>query len=155
MLKSLSLLLLRVSLGLLMLIWGVDKILDPDHGARVAESFYLGLFGWRSLLPVLEGVQMLLGVLVILGLARRYTYPVLLAVTGVTLLGVWRSVVDPWGWYLEGATALFYPSLIIVAGVLVLMASREDDRLVLGEAGGGAEEPSVQRPHATASSTAR
>lgn len=43
-------------------------------------------------------------------------------ITGVTLAGVWRSIVDPWGWYLTGTNALFYPSVVIFAGVLVLLA---------------------------------
>jgi hypothetical protein len=40
-------------------------------------------------------------------------------------------VVDPWGWYLEGANVLFYPSLIIFAASLVLWAFMDDDRLVV------------------------
>lgn len=130
--KRTSLFLLRVSLGLLMVIWGVDKLVNPEHGARVAEAFYFGLFGWRSLLPVLGVAQTALGVVVVLGLWRRWAYPALAAITGFTLLGVWKSVIDPWGWYLEGANALFYPSLIIFAGVLVLIAFRDEDGLRLG-----------------------
>jgi hypothetical protein len=38
---------------------------------------------------------------------------------------VWRSIVDPWGWYLTGTNALFFPSLIIFAGAVVLLAFRE------------------------------
>jgi putative oxidoreductase len=33
--------------------------------------------------------------------------------------------VDPWGWYLEGANALFFPSLVIFAGAVVLIGFRE------------------------------
>ena len=130
--KRTSLLLLRVSLGLLMVIWGIDKIVNPAHGARVAEAFYFGLFGWRSALPLLGAVQIGLGLVVVLGVWRRWAYPLLAAVTGFTLLGVWKSVIDPWGWYLEGANVLFYPSLIVFAGVLVLMAFRDEDELRLG-----------------------
>jgi putative oxidoreductase len=41
---AVSLLLLRLSLGLVMMVWAFDKILNPDHGAAVFESFY-GLRG--------------------------------------------------------------------------------------------------------------
>lgn len=132
--KRFSLCLLRVTIGLLMVIWGLDKFANPDHGAAVAERFYFGLFGWRLLFPVFGGAQILLGLLVMGGLLRRWTYPVLAAITGMTLLGVWRSVLDPWGWYLDGTNVLFYPSTIIFAGVLVLLAFREDDRWVIGAA---------------------
>ncbi|MBA3657859.1 MAG: DoxX family membrane protein [Gemmatimonadaceae bacterium] len=130
--KVYTLLFLRLSLGLLMLVWGVDKLANPSHGMAVAKGFYFGLFGARALMPVLGIAQLVLGLLVILGLARRYVYVALAAVTGVTLLGVWRSVLDPWGWYLGRTNALFFSSLIIFAGVLVLLAFRDEDQLVLG-----------------------
>jgi putative oxidoreductase len=40
---------------------------------------------------------------------------------------VWPSIIDRWDWYLEGANALFFPSLVIFAGALVLMGFRELD----------------------------
>ena len=64
-------------------------------------------------------------------MARTLLYPVLLVITGATVLVVWRSIVDPWGWVLEGSNVLFYPSLIIFAGSLVLWAFREEDTLAL------------------------
>ena len=130
--KARSLLLLRASLALLMLIWGVDKLVNVEHGLQVSKHFYLGAFDSALLLRAFGVVQMALGVLLLLGVGRRVAYPALLAVTGATLLGVWRSVVDPWGWFLPGANVLFYPSLIIFAASLVLWAFRDDDRLVVG-----------------------
>ncbi len=130
--KTGSLLLLRVSLGLLMLIWGVDKLVNVRHGLEVSRHFYFGAFDSAPLLQAFGVAQMALGALVVLGVARRVVYPALLAITGVTLLGVWRSVVDPWGWWLEGANVLFYPSLIIFAGSLALWAFRDEDRLGVG-----------------------
>ena len=52
-------------------------------------------------------------------------------VTGVTLIGVWRSILDPWGWFLENTNALFFPSLTIFLAALVLIA-HEEDTLRLG-----------------------
>lgn len=125
--KTWSLLLLRVSLGLLMLIWGADKLVNVEHSMLVSEHFYMGAFSVVLVLKAFGVVQTAIGVAIVLGLLRRWVYPVLIATTAVTLLGVWRSIVDPWGWYLEGANALFFPSLIIFAGALVLLAFREFD----------------------------
>lgn len=119
-----SLLALRVSLGLLMLVWGADKIVNPAHGMGVAEHVYFGLPSPRALMPVFGIAQCALGVLVMLGFRQRVTLTVLAAITGLTLVGVWRSILDPWGWYLPGTNALFFPSLIIFAGTLVLRAFR-------------------------------
>jgi putative oxidoreductase len=129
--KVISLLLLRVSLGLLMLLWGLDKLVNVEHGLRVSGSFYFGFFNSAALLQGFGVFQCVLGLLILLGIFGRFTYPVLLGITGVTLLGVWRSIVDSWGWYLEGSNVLFFPSLIIFAAALVLQAFRAEDLLSL------------------------
>ena len=129
--KPASLLLLRVSLGLLMLFWGADKLVNVQHGLVVSEAFYFGLFSSASLLKAFGVLQIVLGLLIVLGAARRIAYPALVVVTATTLVGVWRSVVDPWGWYLEGSNVLFFPSLIIFAAALVLAAHQAEDALSL------------------------
>jgi uncharacterized membrane protein YphA (DoxX/SURF4 family) len=126
-----SLLLLRVSIGLLMVFWGIDKLVNVEHGMLVSEGFYLGLFSIPVLLQAFGVLQVLLGLLVIVGVARDLVYPALLAITAATALGVWKSIVDPWGWYLQGSNVLFYPSLIIFAASVVLWAFRDEDTLVL------------------------
>lgn len=126
-----SLLLLRVSIGMLMLIWGADKLANVAHGLLVAEKFYFGLFTAPGLLKAFGVFQIVLGLLVVFGVARRYAYPVLLVITATTLIGVWRSVVDPWGWMIKGGNVLFYPSFIIFAGVLVLWSFQREDRISL------------------------
>lgn len=126
-----SLLLLRISLGLLLVIWGIDKLVDVEHGLQVSEHFYFGAFSQALLLQAFGVLEIAAGLLIVLGVARRWVYPILLAITGITMLGVWKSVVDPWGWWLEGANVLFYPSLIIFAASLVLWAFRNEDRLTL------------------------
>lgn len=129
--KPKSLLLLRISLGLFLVIWGIDKLVNVEHGIDVSDYFFFGAFSHRLLLQAYGVVEIFAGILIALGIARRVTYPLLLAITGMTVLGVWKSIIDPWGWWLEGTEALFYPSIIIFAGALVLWAFRDEDRLVL------------------------
>lgn len=119
--------LLRVSIGYLLVIWGADKLVNPGHGLAVSDRFYLGAFSFPGLMPLFGIAQVVIGGLVVAGIWRRYAYPIVVVITAVTLAGVWRSIVDPWGWYLSGANALFYPSLIIFAASLVLLV---DDRPV-------------------------
>lgn len=125
--KRLSLLLLRVSLGWLMVVWGVDKLVDPAHGQRVAESFYLGLGSGSMFLATAGALQVLLGVVVVLGWMRRFAWPLVAAVTGITLLAVWASILDPWGFVLEGGNLVFYSSAVIFAGVLVGWSHEDED----------------------------
>ncbi len=129
--KSTALLFLRVSMGWLQVLWGIDKIVNVEHSVRVAESFYLGLGANATLQNLFGGLQILLGVLLIAGLFRRFAYPAQTLIAAVTALGVWKSIVDPWGWFLEGTNVLFYPSLIILAAALVLQGFQDDDVLSL------------------------
>jgi len=131
--KSRTLLLLRISLGLFLVIWGLDKLVNVEHGLTVSEKFYLGAFNSALLLKAFGVVQVVAGVAIVLGSARRFAYPLLLVVTATTLLAVWRSIIDPLGWYLKGSSMIFYPSLIVFAGALVLWAFRDEDRLALDD----------------------
>lgn len=125
---------LRVATGWLLVIWGLDKLVNVEHGVRVADTYYLGIGSHVAFLQVLGVLQILLGLLVVVGLWRKLTYPVAFAVLGVTAVAVWESVLDPWGWWLEGANALFYPSVIIAAGAAVLWGTQAEDELTLDAA---------------------
>lgn len=142
--KRIGLCALRVTTGWLLVMWGVDKIVDVEHGLRVTEAFYGGVFGGSALLHhVLGGLQVLLGALVVLGLWRRRTYPVMFLVLAGTAVGVWKSVLDPWGWFLEGANVLFYPSAIVLAGAAVLWGTIDEDTLALDRGSSKAAEPDI------------
>lgn len=129
--KTLSLLFLRVSLGGLLLVWGVNKIVNVDYSQAVADNFYFGFLSAEDLLPLAGAGQMLIGLLVVIGLFRRWVYPLQLILNAASLIAVSASIIDPWGWYLQGTNVLFYPSLIIFAASLVVIAFREEDRLSL------------------------
>ncbi len=133
--KHWSLLALRLTIGALLVWWGLDKLVQVDHGVQVAQHFYFGVGASRAFLLAFGVFETALGLLVMLGWGRRWAYPPLLLVTGVTLVGVWQSVVDPWGWIFEESNALFYPSAIIFAGSLVLFAFRDTDMLALDAKG--------------------
>ena len=96
--KAWSLLGLRISMGWLLVVWGADKIFNTEHGIAVAEKYYFGLMASEVILPF------------------------------AGILAVATSVIDPWGWYLDGSNALFYPSLIIFAASVLLIAFMNEDR---------------------------
>lgn len=129
--KRWGLLLLRVTTGWLLVMWGLDKLFNVEHGQAVAEAFYLGIGSQAAVLNVLGVLQIVLGALVVLGLWRRRAYPVAFVVLLITALGVWKSIIDPWGWFLEGSQVLFYPSAIIAAGSLLLWGTIDEDEMTL------------------------
>ncbi|GAB3486002.1 DoxX family protein [Azotobacter salinestris] len=129
--KTWTLLFLRVSLGWLLVIWGADKVFNVEHGMAVANKFYFGFLAAENALRVAGALQILVGLAVVVGFARRWAYPVQVLLNGASLLAVMQSVIDPWNWVFQGSNALFYPSLIIFAGSLLLIAYRDEDRLVM------------------------
>ncbi|WP_339486059.1 DoxX family protein [Pseudomonas sp. EL_65y_Pfl2_R95] len=129
--KQWSLLLLRISLGWLLVIWGIDKVVNVEHGVAIANKFYMGMFAADNLIQAGGVLQVLAGLLVVAGFLRRWVYPIQLLLSAATLFAVAQSVIDPWSWFFTGSNALFYPSLIIFAGCLVIMAWRDEDRLAL------------------------
>ncbi|MCH9691054.1 MAG: DoxX family membrane protein [Gammaproteobacteria bacterium] len=126
-----SLLLLRVSLGFLLVLWGLDKLVNVEHGLAISQKYYLGLFSGETMMLGFGVIQTLLGVLVVIGLWRRFTFPAQTLINGFTVVGVWKSIIDPWGWFLSSTNVLFYPSVIVFAACLVLWAFCSEDHLAV------------------------
>ena len=76
--KRWGLLLLRVTTGWLLVLWGIDKFQNVAHGQAVADTYYFGIGTQAAVQQIFGGIEILLGALVILGLWRRRAYPVML-----------------------------------------------------------------------------
>lgn len=135
--KAWSLLLTRITVGWLLVLWGLDKLVNVEHSVRVAETFYFGIGAGELALNAFGVLEIILGLTVIVGFLRRFAYPIATLVLGVTAVGVWKSILDPWGWVLEGTNVLFYPSIIILAATLMLWGFQNEDRLTLDAKRGG------------------
>jgi putative oxidoreductase len=132
--KAWSLLFLRVSTGLLCMIWGLIRVGDPSIGAKVNATYYGGILSGASVQYVWGALLLIVGLLVILGLLRRFAYPLQAAILCTGALGIWKYLLDPLGlWLLDEKTAqvLFFPSLGMAAATLVLIAFRDDDHIAL------------------------
>ncbi len=129
--RPVALLLLRASLGLLLVVWGFDKLRDVRHALDVSRNFYGGAVSSPAVLVAFGAFEVLLGAAIVAGVARRLAYPALLAITGFTLLAVWKSIVDPLGVVFADSQLMFFPSLIIFAAAVVVWAFREEDTLAL------------------------
>jgi uncharacterized membrane protein YphA (DoxX/SURF4 family) len=129
-----SLLLLRAGTGLLLVLWGALRVISPDTGPGLADKYYSGLLGIQALQIAYGIAEIVIGALVVLGLFRRLAYPLqaLILVPGALML--WRYLLDPLGAWLmsrEDSQILFFPSIVVAAATLVLIAFRDFDRLSL------------------------
>lgn len=132
--KAATLLFLRLSTGLMAIIWGLIKIGSAETGMRIAEKYY-GSFWTSEALQMPWGIfQVIIGIMVILGLYRKYIYPLQAAIFCFGALAIWQYLLDPLGLYLlneETRNTLFFPSLIVAAATLVIIAFKEFDTLSL------------------------
>jgi len=129
--KAASLLLLRTGTGLLLILWGALRVFSPAAGPGLAAKYYNGFLDLQSLQIGFGAAEIVIGLLVVGGLFRRFAYPLqaLILVPGAIVL--WRYLLDPMGMYLldkESSQILFFPSITIAAATLVLIAFRDEDR---------------------------
>ena len=121
----LSLLLLRLSLGLVMMVWAFDKILNPGHGAAVLEGFY-GLAGvGEQVIRIIGIVQAVIVLGFLLGIAKTWTYGAVLVMHAVTTLVSWSAYLQP----LENI--LFFSAWPMLAGLVTLFLLRREDRIAV------------------------
>jgi uncharacterized membrane protein YphA (DoxX/SURF4 family) len=133
-LRPWSLLALRAGTGLLLILWGSLRVTTPEAGPGLANKYYSGLLDMQTLQLAYGAAEMLIGAMVVLGIFRRLAYPLqaLILIPGALML--WRYLLDPLGvWLLsrEQSQILFFPSIALAAGTLVLIAFREFDRISL------------------------
>jgi hypothetical protein len=118
-----SLLLLRLSLGLVMMVWAFDKILNPSHGAAVFEGFY-GLAGvGEPVVHVIGVIQALIILGFLAGFAKTWTYGAVLFMHAVTTLVSWSAYLDPL------KNILFFSAWPMLAALVTLFLLRKEDRI--------------------------
>ncbi|RNJ63767.1 MAG: hypothetical protein EDM03_05155 [Porphyrobacter sp. IPPAS B-1204] len=126
---------MRIGTGLLLVWWGAVRLLKDGMGANLANKYYGGVAADSTLQLAFAGFEVALGLLVVLGLFRKYT----LIAAAVILVGgalpIWRHLVDPLGMVLfaapEDANLLFLPSLTVAGAALALIGLRGQDTLAL------------------------
>lgn len=124
-----SLLALRVSVAVVMLVWAVDKLVRPEHSSSVFDGFY-GMPGvGESIVFVLGVAQLLLVLAFLVGVARTWTYGAILLLHAASTIVSWRQYLAPF----ESINILFFAAWPMLAACLALFLLRDQDRLwVLG-----------------------
>lgn len=122
---ALSLLLLRLSIALFLLPWVLDKFLNPEHAIAVFEGFY-GLAGLGAPLVLAIGVvQAAILVLFALGIARSWSYGLVMLMHAGSTLSSWPQYLDPYA----GANLLFFAAWPTLGACVALFLLRAHDTL--------------------------
>jgi uncharacterized membrane protein YphA (DoxX/SURF4 family) len=125
-----ALLALRITLGLFLLQWGVEKFVVPQSTVGI-WGYYYGLDVPQTLGYVFGAVEIVIAGCLFLGLFRTAAYGAALALHAVTVFVSWRELLDPWG---TDVNHLFIASVPVLGALIALFLLRHWDRGIL-EAG--------------------
>ena len=118
-----TLLLLRLSVFLVMLMWTIDKFINPGHAAGVYAKFYfLGGLG-PSVMYLVGVVELVLIIGFVLGVQKPVTYGAVLALHGISTLSAFRQYVAPF----DGPNLLFFAAWPALAACYALYVLRDHD----------------------------
>jgi putative oxidoreductase len=124
---------LRVSLGVFLLLWGLEKFAIPATTVTIWARFY-GVGLAASLVPLVGALESVLAVAITVGLWRRVTYGLGLLLHAVSVLSSWRQLLDPWGLRSGGPpNHLFLAGVPVLAGFVALYLMRARDAWTLDE----------------------
>jgi putative oxidoreductase len=122
-----ALLVLRITLGLFLLQWGIEKFVVPQNTVAIWSYFY-GLNVSPILGYVLGAVEIVIAACLFLGMYRTATYGAALALHAVSVLVSWRQLLDPWG---DPANHLFIAGVPVLGALMALFLLRHWDRGIL------------------------
>lgn len=123
---TLVLFLLRISVFAVMLVWTIDKFVNPAHGIAVYAHFY-AIEGLEA--PVMQWIgaaELLILAGFLLGLYKFWTYGAVLLFHAVSTLSSWQIYLDPFA----ESHLLFFAAWPMLAACLALFLLREADTLL-------------------------
>ena len=149
--QRICLLLLRVTTGFLLIWSGLAKIVKAKapfalRSMELSETMN-AVIGYAA-----GAAQLVIGVLCVIGLWRRYALPLQALIHGFTAASVWWAIIDPYRWYIDGVDRIvfnshvFYPTSITFAACLLLIAFRRRDTIALDRLFGDAPQPAADVP---------
>lgn len=112
---------LRLGVAIVFLLWSIDKVINPQHGAKVFEKFYglenLGV----DLLVALGVAQFGLIVAFLAGYKQRLTYGLIFLMHLGSTLSSFEKYLDPWN------NMLFFAAFPMLAATWTLYILRDYD----------------------------
>ncbi|MEL7799412.1 hypothetical protein [Idiomarina loihiensis] len=116
-----ALLALRVGIFIVMVIWAIDKVLNPGHAAAIFDGFY-GITGLSTTIAMTLGVlQIILCLAFLAGLWKTVTYGIILVMHGVSTFSSFPQYLDAFN------NLLFFAAWPMLAACIALFILREHD----------------------------
>ena len=121
---SLSLVLLRVGVFIVMLVWTLDKFINPAHTIAVyANFYYLGDLA-PAIIYTIAAVELVIIVGFVLGMFKTFTYGAVLLLHAMSTLVAYKQYFSPY----EDANILFFAAWPMLAACAALFLLRDLDK---------------------------
>jgi putative oxidoreductase len=124
-----ALLALRLTLGLFLLQWGIEKFVMPDSAVAIWGYFY-GVSITRTLGYLFGAVEIALALCLFLGVFRTIAYGMAMALHAVSVVVSWPVLIRPWA---DPASHLFIAGVPVLGAFVALFLLRRFDRGLLFE----------------------
>lgn len=119
-----SLFLLRIGVFVVMLMWTLDKFINPEHSAAIFANFY-GITGLgASMVMILATLELLILLAFLAGLFKRFSYGAVLLFHAVSTLSSFKQYLEPWD------NLLFFAAWPMLAACIALYLLRDEDRFL-------------------------
>ena len=122
---ALSLLLIRLGVGLVFFMWTIDKLINPEHTIRVFAFYYKISWLTVGLSYAVGAVQMVVVLAFIGGALKKYSYMAIFVMHFISTASTYPRLFDPW----SDTNLLFYASIPMLAGCWALWAVRGMDAM--------------------------
>lgn len=122
---GISLLLLRIGVFAVMLMWTVDKFVNPDHAIGVFKAFYFFPEVSHTVAYAIGAVEIVLIFAFVIGLWKTFTYGAVLILHGISTILSFKAHFAPW----EGPHILFFTAWPMLAACIALFLMRDEDRV--------------------------
>ncbi len=120
-----SLLALRLGVFVVMFMWALDKVVNPQHATGVYEHFYgLHAIGGMSM-RILGLAEIAFLIAFFTGLGKRWTYGGVLLLHAVSTLSSFHQYLTPW----DSSHLLFFAAWPMLAACYALYTLRDEDVL--------------------------
>lgn len=119
-----SLLLLRLGVFMVMVMWTLDKFVQPEHAAAVFANFYMLEELGGGAFYAIGAAQLLIVLGFGAGIFRTWTYGLVLAMHTISTFSSWKQYLAPFD------NLMFFAAWPMLAACIALFLLREDDVLL-------------------------
>ena len=145
-----TLFILRVTLGIFLLQWGIEKIFFTSFSININRVFYGEIVpGTQTVWQIIGVLEVLLAVSIIAGFQQRWTYLIGFIVHGISTVSSWERLINPYATQMISMQArgpeffpypfnhLFMTAVPVLAAFWLIYRLRESDTMFALDHRGG------------------